>query len=99
MATGLVHLDPDRAFFKEFTVKLEASVARKWTPQEIVDRMLDEGYLAGYPTGNWLIGKGDCLTIAVTEKRTRSELENYAAAFGAAVTAASSQEKSKAYKS
>lgn len=86
LATGLVHLEPDRAFFKEFTIKLEASVARKWTPREIVDRMLDEGYLAGYPTGNWLVGKGDCLTIAVTEKRTKEEMDQFVEAFARVAT-------------
>ena len=79
--TGLVHLDPDRPFFKEFTVKLEASIARKWTTGEILDRMLSQGFLAGYPTGRWLVGKGDCLTIAVTEKRTKEEMDRFVEAF------------------
>ena len=77
----MVHLDPDRPFFKEFTVKLEASIARKWTTGEILDRMLSQGFLAGYPTGRWLVGKGDCLTIAVTEKRTKEEMDRFVEAF------------------
>ncbi len=81
LETGLVHLDPDRPFFKEFTVKLEASLARKWSPQEIVDRMIAKGFLAGFPTGRWLVGKEDCLTLAVTEKRTKEEMDRFVEAF------------------
>ncbi len=86
LATGLVHLSPDRPFFKEFTVKLESSIAKRWSPRDLVNRMLDEGFLAGYPTGNWLVGKADCLTIAVTEKRTREEMDRFVETFARVAT-------------
>ncbi len=81
LATGLVHLEPDRPFFKEFTVRLESSLAKKWTATALVDRLVSEGFLAGYPTGKWLQGRGTCLTIAVTEKRTREEMDRFVEAF------------------
>jgi len=85
LATGLVHLEPDRPFFKEFTVRLESSVAKKWTVIDLVDRMVTEGFLAGYPTGKWLQGRGNCITIAVTEKRTKEEMDNFVEAFSRVV--------------
>ena len=80
-------------FFKEFTIELPCNA------QVVINSLIDDGILAGLSQGRWSKDLANVMTIAVTEKRTRSELENYAAAFSAAVTAASSQEKSKALKS
>jgi len=80
-------------FFKEFTIELPCNA------QVVINSLIDDGILAGLSQGRWSKDLANVMTIAVTEKRTRSELENYAAAFGAAITAASSQEKSKALKS
>jgi glycine cleavage system pyridoxal-binding protein P len=44
--------------------------------------MADEGFLAGVPLdGDY----GDGLLVAVTERRTREEIDAYAAAFAKAV--------------
>jgi glycine dehydrogenase subunit 1 len=44
----------------------------------VVDRMADEGFLAGVPlTGAY----GDGLLVAVTERRTRAEIDAYVSAF------------------
>jgi glycine dehydrogenase subunit 1 len=80
-------------FFKEFTIELPCNA------QVVINSLIDDGILAGLSHGRWSKDLANVMTIAVTEKRTRSELENYAAAFGAAITVASSQEKSKALKS
>lgn len=80
-------------FFKEFTIELPCNA------QAVINSLIDDGILAGLSQGRWSKDLANVMTIAVTEKRTRSELENYAAAFGAAIIAASSQEKSKAFKS
>jgi glycine dehydrogenase subunit 1 len=61
--------------FREFAVRLPV-------PAEVaVERMADEGYLAGIALGEGL-GKeyGDGLLVAVTERRTRDEIDAYAAA-------------------
>jgi glycine dehydrogenase subunit 1 len=44
----------------------------------IVERMAEEGFLAGVPLGDEY---GGGLLVAVTEKRTRAEIDAYAAAF------------------
>lgn len=80
-------------FFKEFTIELPCNA------QVVINSLIEDGILAGLSQGRWSKDLANVMTIAVTEKRTRSELENYAAAFGAAVIAASAQEKSKALKS
>jgi glycine cleavage system P protein (glycine dehydrogenase) subunit 1 len=57
---------PGRAFFKEFTVRLPR-------PAEVVrDALIDRGFLAGVPAP-WL-GE-EALTVAVTERRTRTEID------------------------
>ena len=44
----------------------------------VVERMADEGFLAGIPLRE---EHGDGLLVAVTERRTRAEIDQYAAAF------------------
>ena len=44
----------------------------------VVERMAEEGFLAGVPLGD---EHGGGLLVAVTEKRTRAEIDAYAAAF------------------
>lgn len=64
----------DRPFFKEFTVNLSGPAAT------VVERLLQAGYHAGLPMGHWYPGLKNALTIAVTEKRTRQELDGYVVA-------------------
>ena len=57
----------------------EFAVATPVAPDVLVERMADEGFLAGTPTDD---GQGKAgLLIAVTEKRTRSEIDSFVAAF------------------
>jgi glycine dehydrogenase subunit 1 len=49
----------------------------------VVERMADEGFLAGVPLGDEY---GDGLLVAVTERRTRAEIDAYAAAFEKVLT-------------
>jgi glycine dehydrogenase subunit 1 len=51
--------------FREFAVRLPVN------GETVVDRMAEEGFLAGIPTDGGLI-------VAATEKRTRSEIDAYA---------------------
>ena len=57
---------------REFAVRTPVPAAT------IVDRMADEGFLAGVPLDDEY---GDGLLVAVTERRTRTEIDAYAAAF------------------
>ena len=63
-----------RPFFKEFTVSIPGNVPR------VVEKMLAAGYHAGLPAGRWYAGFKQALCAAVTEKRTRKELDGYVAA-------------------
>ena len=64
----------ERPFFKEFTVKAPGNAAA------LVDRLLAKGYHAGLALSRWYAGLDSCLTIAVTEKRTRKELDGFVGA-------------------
>jgi glycine dehydrogenase subunit 1 len=66
-------------FFKEFTLELPKS------PERVVKRLVKDKILAGVPLKALDRQYRDCLLVAVTEKRTREEIDAYAAALGAAV--------------
>jgi glycine dehydrogenase subunit 1 len=66
-------------FFKEFTLRLPGDVTA------VLAKLRDRGYLAGLPLGRWYPQFADSLTVAVTEKRTRAEIDGLAAALRAAV--------------
>jgi glycine dehydrogenase subunit 1 len=63
----------ERPFFKELVVRdSQADVAG------LIADARDAGFLAGVPLGQWYPELDDCLLITVTEKRTKSEIENLA---------------------
>jgi glycine dehydrogenase subunit 1 len=62
-----------RPFFKEFTVRVRGDVPA------LLERLLAEGYHAGLHLGRWYPELNDCLSVAVTEQRTRSEIDALAA--------------------
>jgi hypothetical protein len=47
---------------------------------ELLADALDAGFLAGVPLGRWYPELSDCFLVAVTEKRTRAEIDALAAA-------------------
>jgi glycine dehydrogenase subunit 1 len=65
-------------FFKEFTVQASGNVT------ELLSRVLKNGYHAGLPLGCWYPALTNCFTVAVTEKRTRSEMDGLASTIAAA---------------
>jgi glycine dehydrogenase subunit 1 len=69
----------DWPFFKEFTLRVGGNV------DALLSRLLAEGYHAGLALGRWYPQFRDCISIAVTEKRTRTEIEGLAAAWKKAV--------------
>ena len=64
-----VKLKFDRPFFKEFTISVPGNV------NALLAKLRDQGYHAGLPTGGWYPQHADAITIAVTEKRTKSEID------------------------
>jgi glycine dehydrogenase subunit 1 len=66
-------------FFKEFTLKLPKS------PDRVVARLLRSKILGGVPLKAFDRRLADCLLVAVTEKRTKDEIDSFAVALAEAV--------------
>ncbi|MEX2556418.1 MAG: aminomethyl-transferring glycine dehydrogenase subunit GcvPA [Actinomycetota bacterium] len=66
----------DAPIFKEFAVRLPAD------PVRVCERAAADGYLAGVPLTRYLPGRDldDALLVAVTERRTREEIDGLAEA-------------------
>jgi glycine dehydrogenase subunit 1 len=47
----------------------------------VIDECLDEGFLVGVPLKAWYPHLSDCMLVAVTEKRTRQEIDQLASVF------------------
>src|SRR5438270_8705060 len=71
-----VSLRFQRPFFKEFTLAVPGSVSA------LLMRLLQAGYHAGLELGRWYPKLKNCISVAVTEKRTRTEIDGLAALFG-----------------
>ena len=66
-------------FFKEFTIRVEAN-ARK-----VLDQVLAHGFHGGIAIGEWYPELADTILIAVTEKRTKEEIDGLVAAYRSAL--------------
>jgi glycine dehydrogenase subunit 1 len=66
-----------RPYFKEFTLGGVPNAGRT------LDRLQGAGYLGGLHLGRWYPHLNDCISVAVTEKRTKAEIDGLAAAFAA----------------
>lgn len=64
---------------REFALRLPTSA------QVVVERLVEEGFLAGIALGPEYGGGEDALLVAVTERRTRQEIDAFTAAFEKAV--------------
>lgn len=60
--------------FNEFTVCLPKDAST------VVEAMVEKGFAAGFPLGRYYPGMENYMTVAVTEKRTKEEILNYAQA-------------------
>ena len=63
-----------RPTFKEFVVRLSGGRV-----EELLQSALGQGIFAGVPLGRWYPELADCLLVAVTEKRTKAEIDRMAA--------------------
>jgi len=68
-------------FFKEFVVEVPGEV----DVPRLLARLLRAGYHAGLPVGRWYPALGSCLGVSVTEKRTKAEIDAFAAALARAL--------------
>ncbi|TMQ35626.1 MAG: aminomethyl-transferring glycine dehydrogenase subunit GcvPA [Planctomycetota bacterium] len=64
-----------RPFFKEVTLQVEDKVP------ELLQWLLENGYHGGIEVGRWYAALQDCVSLAVTEKRTRDEIDGLARAW------------------
>ncbi len=58
--------------FNEFTLVLNKNT------DVVVQKMIDKGFAAGFPLGRFYKGMNHYLLVAVTEKRTKEEIEKFA---------------------
>jgi glycine dehydrogenase subunit 1 len=80
-----VELLHDAPVAREFAVRLDAPVA------EVVDRVSEEGIAAGYPLGREYPEHEDGLLIAITERRSREDIDRLADALARAIPAVSGE--------
>ena len=66
---------------REFAVRLDAPVA------EVLDRVSEEGIAAGYPLGREYPEYEDGLLVAITERRSKDDIDRLADALGRAIAA------------
>jgi glycine dehydrogenase subunit 1 len=66
---------------REFALRLDAPVDR------VLDRCAERGIAAGYPLGREYPEYGDGLLVAITERRTKAQIDDLADALGAAIQA------------
>jgi glycine dehydrogenase subunit 1 len=69
-----------RPFFKEF------AVSGPKDPTATLSRLLKAGYHGGLHLGRWYPSCKDCISIAVTEKRTRAEIDGLVSLYRAELT-------------
>lgn len=67
-----------RPFFKEFAIRVKGDASAA------LARLRKSGYLAGLHLGRWYPHLNDSILVAVTEKRTRAEIDGLAKALNAA---------------
>jgi glycine dehydrogenase subunit 1 len=75
---GVTVINPGTTF-NEFTVALPNEAA------PIVARLLAKGIAAGVPLGEWYPEMAHCLTVTVTEKRTKEEIDRLVKELGEAL--------------
>jgi glycine dehydrogenase subunit 1 len=71
----------DQPVVREFAVRLQAPVHR------VIERCAAEGVNPGYPLGADYDEHADGLLVAITEQRTREDIDRLAGVLGAAVAA------------
>jgi glycine dehydrogenase subunit 1 len=60
--------------FNEFVIRLPKD------PNEVIGKLIDKGFAAGFPLGRYYPDLEDYMLIAVTEKRTKEDIDRFAEA-------------------
>jgi len=82
-----VALAHDQPVVREFALRLDAPVA------QVVARCRERGVDPGYPLLTDYPEHGDCLLVAITEQRTRSDIDRLAEALEAAIAGERNRER------
>ncbi|NLE37564.1 MAG: aminomethyl-transferring glycine dehydrogenase subunit GcvPA [Pirellulaceae bacterium] len=69
-ASGSATLPLSKPFFNEFVVRVAGGCV-----EEKIEAARSVGILPGVPLGRWYPEMADCLLVAVTEKRTKAEID------------------------
>jgi glycine dehydrogenase subunit 1 len=67
----------DRPTFKEFVIRVKDR-----SVDALIEKALQENTFAGVPLGRWYPELSDCLLVAVTEKRTKPQIDRLATICG-----------------
>jgi len=67
-----VEVKRDWPTFNEFVIKLPKD------PDEVIGKLIEKGIAAGFPLGRYYKHMADYMLIAVTEKRTKEEIDMFA---------------------
>jgi glycine dehydrogenase subunit 1 len=78
--TAGVRLRFDRPFFKEFTIAMPGR-----HPEAVLSRLLQAGFHAGLDLGRWYPALHDSISLAVTEKQTKAEIDGLVEAYAAEI--------------
>lgn len=70
---------PDQKVFGEFVIELPKNA------EEVQNELLKQGILAGLPLGRYAKGMDNCLLVAVTEVRTKEQIDDFASKLKAAL--------------
>ncbi|MDD3545231.1 MAG: aminomethyl-transferring glycine dehydrogenase subunit GcvPA [Kiritimatiellae bacterium] len=65
--------------FNEFTIELPVEAGG------VVCKLIDRGFAAGFPLGRYYPELGNCLLMALTEKRSKAEIDSFATALEVAL--------------
>jgi glycine dehydrogenase subunit 1 len=75
---------------REFAIRLEAPVP------DVLDRCAADGIAAGYPLGREYPEYGDGLLVAITERRSREDIDRLAETLARAISTASVELRTRA---
>jgi len=78
-ASSSMSLAFGRSTFKEFVVRVLGQPV-----DALIEKARQQGIYAGVPLGRWYPQLADCLLVAVTEKRTKQQIDRLAAVCGSA---------------
>ncbi|KAA3635556.1 MAG: aminomethyl-transferring glycine dehydrogenase subunit GcvPA [Calditrichaeota bacterium] len=71
----ICNIDGFEPYFKEQSFVREFAIKTPYKANDILDKMIERGVLAGIYAGRWYSDLDDCLIIAATEKRTDADIE------------------------